>query len=301
MTKAPQKRSRKRNLKVELDTHRFEDMSPAHQRFVLETIKRAETQRRIGRAARRAVEARKAREELEKDIRDLGVDCTPEEPDWEALFKAYKTKYGPGARPRGGLKTSPDILEQLVADFLSERGKRACAQSAAEPCRGLCPPTHSRRCLRAIDAICRELVQQEPWVTMTKKGVVIGRRAESLRDMLTEARKIPHLRDLVNGTLTPDLAKQLKSLEEIFLSEIKDDYFRKGLRIGARVTLGASQWSASHARTEHRASSRDRTRRRSPRHLDLREAQSEKSLRGLSFDRSRRTCGVQVRQEDRHL
>ena len=58
--------------------------------------------------------------------------------------------------------------------------------------------------------------------------------------MLTEARKIPHLRDIVSGLLTPVIAAQLRPVAEMFLREIEaeGDYFqRTAASTSARVAM----------------------------------------------------------------
>ena len=66
-------------------------------------------------------------------IDDLGVDCTPEDPDWRALFLAAMRKYGPAsARPRGQPGWSVWKLFKLASDFVVERNKPA-AQAQRRP------------------------------------------------------------------------------------------------------------------------------------------------------------------------
>ena len=129
--------------------------------------------------------------------------------------------------PRAPRQLPIERLEKLVTDFLAERERRP----APDPTPSLAPASalaqHSQSCPRAIDAVCRELAKNEPWAEVVKKGISVALSAKSLRDMLTEARKIPHLRDLVAGKLTLDEWKRLRPVSEIIRSEIRDDLFRK--------------------------------------------------------------------------
>jgi len=81
-------------VQAELCADRWEDESPSEQRRLLAILEEHEECR--------------ARDELQSIITELEVDCTPEDPDWEALFRAQRCKSEPAARrPRGRTSQSP--------------------------------------------------------------------------------------------------------------------------------------------------------------------------------------------------
>jgi len=159
---------------AEVCADRWEDESPGEQRRLLAILEECDE--------------REARDELQSIITELGVDCTPDNPDWEALFHAQRCKSEPTARrPRGRTSRPPEVLLEFVRDFVAEREKGS----------------HQGQRPRSDSDVLRLLLQTERWGRRQLKGKETPRAMKSLQAMLTRARKSPALRDI----LRPDYEK----------------------------------------------------------------------------------------------
>ena len=153
--------------------------------------------------------------------------------------------------------TPPEILESLVSDFLAERNRRVLALAPLGSRAPVsCPEATATGVGARSEAVCSALAETETWKYAVKKGIPVKRNGENIRYMLTEARKIPHLRDIVSGLLTPVIAAQLRPVAEMFLREIEaeGDYFQKDR--GSRVCRSLMHPDGSHHMPTPRAASR---------------------------------------------
>jgi hypothetical protein len=160
------------SVQAELCADRWEDESPGEQRRLLAILEQCDE--------------RQARDELQSIISELEVDCTPENPDWEALFYAQRCRSEPATRrSRGRTSRPPEVLLEFVRDFVAEREKGS----------------H-----RSDHDVLQPLHQTKRWGRRQLKGLKgreIPRAMKTLQAMLTRARKSPALRDI----LRPDYDK----------------------------------------------------------------------------------------------
>ena len=86
----------------------------------------------------------KQRNALQIIIDDLEVDCTPEDPDWRALFLPFCASTGRRATSAG--TTGVVCLEalQLASDFVVERNKAAAQREGRCTLSGRCSPSSRR-------------------------------------------------------------------------------------------------------------------------------------------------------------
>jgi hypothetical protein len=181
--------------KAELCQDRWEDETPDRQRWLLARFDKLNEQ-----------STRLEHEALKIIIDDLGVDCTPDDPDWRALFLALMRKYGPAsARPRRRPPWGIWKLFALASDFVVERNKPAAEGNGGA---------------RSQAAVLRALVKRERWERTLKKGKEQPRTAKSLGDMLGKARKLPPIRDMFDDKTTPQECKELLCAYELLSANI---------------------------------------------------------------------------------
>ena len=152
-------------VKAELCPDRWEDETPDRQRWLLARFDKLDEQL-----------TRQEHEALKIIIDDLGVDCTPEDPDWRALFLALMRKYGPAsARPRG----RPPVvgLEALQArQRLCRRAQQTCRCNA--------------KAVHALRQLFSELSSKASAGQRCSKREERSRATvKSLREMLSKARE----------------------------------------------------------------------------------------------------------------
>jgi hypothetical protein len=164
------------SVQAELCADRWEDESPGEQRRLLAILEECDECQ--------------ARDELQSIITELGVDCTPDDPDWEALFYALRCKSEPAARRRRGRPSQPiQKLLEFVRDFVSEREKGS----------------HEGQGPRSDNDVLRLLHQTKRSGRRQLKGKEIPFARKTLEAKLTRARESPALRDI----LRPDYEKCL--------------------------------------------------------------------------------------------
>jgi hypothetical protein len=143
-------------VNTELCPDRWEDETLERKQELLAIIETDDEQTAIEFDDEQAAQLiEKQRNALQIIIDDLEVDCTPDQPDWRALFLAHARRYGPGnVGSQGRPPFSAWKHFQLARDFVVERNKPA-AQPDRRP--------------RSEADVLRTLVKTERWATAPKK------------------------------------------------------------------------------------------------------------------------------------